>query len=499
MRRRVGDRGMQDRHTGSGSEEKIDGGAHAAEPCIALADRIRQKIADYAHYKFTVRETRALNIFFDLAQEYDDLHYLHILPVQILEFFFDSKARLYARDDKGVFVAQTPLVGPEAVPPPIADLAAGPKQSDAWWFFPVKGRPARGKTVGEQQADPSPQQYEEREVLAILAICPEMPLTVHEKLFYEKFANRLGFSLHNRILALRNREHIDFVRTLVHDIGHNVIVPNLHFKLLMRQMAGKITALRKLSETFTHPHEDDIASLHELCYRIDAHYQEISKHFHQSSFFLETLLRQSHFDQGRYVLQRSEFNLVSRVVAPQFERYRLRFQERDIEAEEEYDPNTAGFTVNADMGLLSQVVANLLSNAVKYTRETPGASGLRVKCSVQAMPEYFGPAKDGVRVAVLSSGDPIPEGESEHLFTESFRASNSGDEHGTGHGLYFSHLIVSQHDGDSGYARTPEGNLFYLTIPAQKRRPAIAPAAGKEKTPAAQAGQPPESRANPLS
>lgn len=442
-----------------------------------LAERIRCKITDYTHYKFTVRETRALNIFFDLAQEYEDLRYLHLLPVQILHFFFNCEARLYARDESGALVLQTPEMGPETTMPPEEALTEGPQQVRSWWFFPVKGRPGSEKVLraaeekfatGGKDDIPDAGKPDGREILAVLAVHPDLTLTEHEQLFYEKFANRIGFSLHNRLLALKNLEHIDFVRTLVHDIGHNVIVPNLHFKLLMRQMDGKIAALRQLCQTLGEHSEKDAASLHDLCDRIESHYEEISKHFHQSSFFLETLLRQSHFDQGKYVLQRTTFDLVSRVVQPQFERYRLRFEERDIRAEEDYAPEARRFTVSADVGLLSQVVANFLSNAVKYTRETPGTPGLHVRCSVHPAPDHFGEGRHGLRVAVLSSGGSIPENEAGQLFGESFRASNTGEEQGTGHGLYFSRLIIEQHGGEFGYRSTDEGNIFFLVIPADK-------------------------------
>jgi len=447
-----------------------------------LEERIREKISDYAYYKFTVRQTRALNIFFDLAQEYEDLLYLYHLPVQVLQFFFNIKAELYARDDSGKFVVQTPKVGPETTLPTLQELGLGPRPSlsrttdtpeepQTWWFFPIKGRPGASQVLRKERdgsasvTDGRPARHDAREILAILAILPHSALTGHEKLFYEKFANRLGFCLHNRILALKNLEHIEFVRTLVHDIGHNVIVPNLHFKLLMRQMAEKITALRQLSDTMLTSKEEEISSLHALCDRIQEHYEEISKHFHQSSFFLETLLRQSHFDQGRYVLQRTTFNIVDRVVAPQFERYQLRFQEREIAVEECYDADSEYLCVNGDVGLLSQVVANFFSNAVKYTRQTPGRDGLMVRCSVHAAPDFFGENDHGVRVEVLSTGEAIPEHEADQLFAENFRASNTESEHGTGHGLYFSRLIINQHGGICGYRGTEEGNIFYLVLP----------------------------------
>ncbi|MDR3073590.1 MAG: HAMP domain-containing histidine kinase [Deltaproteobacteria bacterium] len=446
-----------------------------------LEERIAQKIVDYDHYKFTVRQTRALNIFFDLAQEYEDLRYLYSLPVQVLQFFFKVRAELYARDETGAFSVQTTKVGPEAALPDLEEIASAPRCSGPWWFFPVKGRPGgrrkasgrAGQPVSPGKEEPFPR--DEREVLAILAILPAKELTEHERLFYEKFANRLGFNLHNRMLALKNLDHIEFVRTLVHDIGHNVIVPNLHFKLLMRQMAEKITALRRLSDNPASPEGADAASLRELCDKIETHYDEISKHFHQSSFFLETLLRQSHFDEGRYVLQRTRFNLAARVVAPQFERYALRFQERGISVEERYDGAVSSLLVDADVGLLSQVVANFLSNAVKYTRPRPGGTQFLARCSVRLLPDRFGPGKDGIAAEVLSTGPPIVREEAERLFTENFRASNTGEEQGTGHGLYFSRLIIARHGGESGYRREEEGNVFYFILPVFRENGAAGP------------------------
>lgn len=435
----------------------------------ALEERIREKIADYAHYKFTVRQMRALNIFFDLAQEYEDLSYLYQLPVQVLQFFFCVKAALYAPDEAGEFRNQSPGTGPDEALPCLCELSAGPVSSGGWWFYAVKGRPG-GKAV----IAPPPGLAEEgragQKILAILAVRPETPMTGHEKLFYEKFANRVGFSLHNRLLALKNLEHIEFVRTLVHDIGHNVIVPNLHFKLLMRQMAGKIEALRRLSNTLAESADGEFASLDNLCGLIETHYQEISEHFHQSSFFLETLLRQSHFDQGRYVLQRSRFNLAGRVLVPQMERYRQRFEERGIDVEE-IGTDESEFMVNADVGLVSQVMANLLSNAVKYTRETPGRKGLHVRCAVKRAADAFGMGRPGVMVEVLSSGAPIVETELPHLFAESFRASNARNEQGSGHGLYFSRLIITQHGGSCGYRRDEDGNVFYFILPLAGEEP----------------------------
>lgn len=431
----------------------------------ALEARIRDKVADYVGYQFTLPQMRALHIFFDLAQEYVDLAFLYHLPVQILRVFFNVRAELYACGEDGTFTRQAPEEGGGIALPGEDVLRLGPCEAGGWNFFPAKGRP--GAPLARRNPDSPRENPEEPEILAVLAVFLETPFTGHDRLFYEKFANRLGFSLHNRLLDVKNAEHIEFVRTLVHDIGHNVIVPNLHFKLLMRQMAEKIRALGRVAASGEGGERDLV--LRDLCGKLSLHYEEISKNFHQGSFFLETLLRQSHFDQGRYVLQRTLFSFVTRVVAPQLERFRLRFEERGIVLEEESFGKAASAMVDGDVGLLSQVAANIFSNAVKYTRPTPGLAGMKVRCSASLEKDYFGGGKDGIKVAVLSSGPEIPEDEIGKLFSETFRASNAGGEEGTGHGLYFSRLIIAQHGGECGYAREAEGNVFYLVLPVGAR------------------------------
>ncbi|MDL2272751.1 HAMP domain-containing histidine kinase [Desulfovibrio sp. OttesenSCG-928-I05] len=452
-----------------------------------LSSRIHEKIADYERYRFTPRQSWAMNIFFDLSQEFEDLRFLYHLPGEVLRVFFDIDSEFHTYNkEKGTFELRTRPVGPTRVLPPVEAVLAGPVQGEGCWHFPVRGRTVfgdsrpsgdMGGTDEAPGANTAPSSAEGEEthqtnrsgliVLGIVTIYCPTPLTKHALLYYEKFTNRFGFCLHNRLLAEKNSEHIRFVRSLVHDIGHNVIVPNMYFKLLLKQLDGKIDALGKLCGEMTEtPSAASLQALHHLHGRIEEQYQEITRHFQQSSFFLETLLRQSHFDQGTYVLHKNSLDLIKRVVEPQVERYRGRFEEKGIIVQEVYpDPAPGPLMVEADRGLLSQVLANLLSNATKYTRETPGISGLFMRCSVERIADYFGTGKDGARVSVLTSGPAVAEGEQDKLFDEHFRASNTGDEYGTGHGLHFTLLIMHQHKGEAGYTRTPEGNVFHVTLP----------------------------------
>jgi signal transduction histidine kinase len=193
----------------------------------------------------------------------------------------------------------------------------------------------------------------------------------------------------------------------------------------------------------------------------------------RASFFLETLLRQIHFDKGRYVLQRTKFSFASRVVAAQLERYRLPFYERNIAVEERSFEGVENVIIDGDVGLLSQVMANFFSNAVKYTRATPGVPGLKLRCITTLEKDYFDRGLDGIKVAVLTTGAEISENESPHLFSENFRVSNTGGEQGTGHGLYFPGLLWASTAASAGMNATSKVTSFLWFCPSTAKETSL--------------------------
>jgi signal transduction histidine kinase len=124
--------------------------------------------------------------------------------------------------------------------------------------------------------------------------------------------------------------------------------------------------------------------------------------------------------------------------------------------------------VLADLGLISQAVANYLGNAVKYTKAPEDGGPPQLRCEVAIVPNIFPHRGSGVKVSVCTTGPAIPFEDEPHLFENSYRASNSKGEHGTGHGLFFVREIVAEHHGISGYERTLEGNNFYFILPLEK-------------------------------
>jgi K+-sensing histidine kinase KdpD len=198
-------------------------------------------------------------------------------------------------------------------------------------------------------------------------------------------------------------------------------------------------------------------------------YDNIEKHYRNMSLFLETLLRRSHFDQGRLTLRTKPCNINKEIVQPQLERFIERFQEMEIEINDRFSgiPDEDVISV-VDVGLMSQVYANLFSNALKYTQEVVTYTGEVKKYMSygrQLIPNFFGKGKDGIKYNVFSTGPHIPPGERDKRFEDEYRGSNTELKPGTGHGLSFLKNVIEIHGGIVGYEPTHNGNNFYFILP----------------------------------
>ena len=421
-----------------------------------VCQRIHHKMRDYAAYRFTAPQSCAINIFFDLVQEYDETEKLHALTVLILRMFFNYDSELYLKDDDGKLTLVTPALHPSDVVVP--EVSPAIWRDGSRYCVPIRGRDApvvtRGQRLVEGQA-----------VMGVLAVYPDCELQSHDLLFLEKFANRVGFCLYNKTLANRNARHILFLRKLTHDIGHNIVTPNMRLKLMLNQMERYVRQLGELVDSPTCP-VSGLQEIREIHHGMSENMQEISGTFKNSALFLETLLRQSHFDVGHYVLRLSRLDICTLVVAPQFERYRAYIKEKKLHVDE-MQPVFPGrpCMVQVDLGLISQVLANILSNAAKYASPSFNEKAGEIRCEVEIAPSAFGSGGEGVKVLVFSSGPHIAPEDAERIFDDNYRAPNAAGLSGTGHGLYFVREIVAEHGGTSGYEMVEGGNLFYFMLP----------------------------------
>lgn len=428
---------------------------NATEYMGSVRSRVEYKMRDYAVYRFTPSQSSAINIFFDLAQEFDNIAQLYAVSVLILDMFFQYKAELYLKNEHNMLMLVTPPVSADK--PVLPPLRPESWSEGTCYFFPVRGKNSLVLTKTQRVVT-------DEDIIGVLKLYLDKKPESHDLLFLEKFSNRLGFCLHNKMLAERNSRHILFLRKLAHDIGHNIITPNMRLKLLLSQLEGQIASLKDLSEN---PLDEATAQDMRILQRKMADQaKSIMGNFQNSALFLESLLRQSHFDLGHYVLRRSRLNIASMVVSPQFERYRPHFEERELIIQEPQASYPAEpCMVQADLGLISQVLANFLSNAVKYcTAPHEGEPG-EVRCTVEVVPGAFDEGQDGVKVSVFSSGEHISPDEATMLFEDNYRASNSSGQYGTGHGLFFVREIIAEHMGVTGYEPLPGGNSFYFMLP----------------------------------
>lgn len=443
--------------------------------------RMHEKIDDYSEYDFTALQSCALNIFFDLSQEFDSFDDLLSISVLIPKVFFNLECSLYLFQENRADMVATCFV---EIPEPDSDAEehlfySSPRVAGDSLYLPIKGN---SELIDQLPFDPP------EGLIGMLKVFPAEKLSRHERLFFEKYANRVGFQLHMRMISRKNQEHLQFIRTLVKDIGHNVIVPNMFFKLYYRRLEANINALgelnRKTVKALNGSDEEEVkisprfaAEMDYIHKGLEEQFGEILRHYEQTSLFLETLLRRSHFEQGRYVLERKACNFKSQIVDPQIKRFIPEFRQKGINIAMAGLPDQE-IEIVADLGLISQVYANLFSNASKYTREVTDFSGNKAKFvsyGWEHKPDHFGPGWHGIKLNVFSTGPHIPPEDRQSLFMEGFRAGNTEKEQGTGHGLFFIRGIVELHGGEVGYEPRPLGNNFFFILPLTNSLP------GREK------------------
>lgn len=439
-----------------------------------ILERIETKKNDYNFYNFTQRENNALKAFFDLSQEFDEIDDFCQVCAFVPKVFLGLDTRLYLitpRHSDLSLVAKTegPEEGLSAAPPAGMHPDEHPYYTeDRSLVLTIRGkRPLIDQLPFETS----------NEVLGLLEVFPIREKDLHLELFFEKYANRIGFNLHNRYLAEKNVEHLRFIRSLVADIEHNIIVPNMVYKLFLRRLKGKIEKNIEIEKLLCRCAEGGdetcieriFAELVEVNQGLTEEFENIEKHYRNMSLFLETLLRRSHFDQGRLTLRTKPCNMKREVIQPQLERYIDQFRDMGIAINDAVSgiPDEEVISV-VDVGLIAQVYANLFSNALKYTREVVDENGGRKKYisyGREVVPDYFGPGKDGVKYNVFSTGPHINPDERQNIFEEGYRGSNAKDRPGTGHGLAFIRNAVEIHGGIVGYEPTQYGNNFYFILP----------------------------------
>ncbi|MBI9080061.1 MAG: HAMP domain-containing histidine kinase [Pseudodesulfovibrio sp.] len=438
--------------------------------------RIEEKLDDYEGYDFSMRQVRALNIFFELSQELRGRDMFYAVSMMIPRVLFNLESSIYILEDEETFSlagCSTGRCNMESIRTWDKEFTNRPVVSEDRLFIPIPCNP--------EYADLLPFEPPHN-IIGSFQMWPCVDIPGHVQLFLEKYVNRIGFQLHHRIIRSRNREHIQFIKSMVQDIGHNVIVPNMYFKLYFNRLKRQIEELHVTTEKvltmMAKCGEPDCIregnQLARTAASIEAQYQEIYSHYETTSMFLETLLRRRHFEEGRYVLEKREVNLRTSVVEPQLELHRKRMEERGIQI----NLGMGGapdqmIRLILDRGLISQVYSNFFSNAIKYTEEVTlpdGRFGKFLSYGWQVIKDYFATGLPGIKMWVASTGRPLDLKNPMDVFKPGFRADNVEREIGTGRGLYFVRQVVELHEGQVGYSHSDHSNEFYFILPFEQEK-----------------------------
>ncbi len=435
--------------------------------------KINKKKEDYELYSFNSRHQRTLLTFFDLAQEYQTLENFYKISVFVPKLFLGFDCCLYIIDpDDGMLKTICDSMNSLSVcgnlPPEGVKLSETPYELGDSFLTPIRGN-FRLLTV-------NPITHAE-DIIGMFEVFPRLHFENNDTLFFEKYANRIGYNLHYKMISIQNEDHLKFINNLVADIEHNIITPNIRNKLLLRQLKKKINTLQELALSCPADIENeniDIARNKMLVIynELLQHYDEMEKHYENNSLFLESLLRREHFEKGELVLRRRMCAFKREVIDPQIERFKERFNRLGIRID-----NLMGgvpdedIPLLVDIGLLAQVYANYFSNVEKYCQEVTNEHGHKVKFMAygrQVLLNFLGKGQDGIKFNVFSTGKHLSPDDQKHIYEEGYRGDNTLNRPGSGHGLHFVRKVIEVHGGVAGYEPKYLGNNFYFILPLQK-------------------------------
>ena len=313
--------------------------------------RVREKRQAFKQYNFSFLEDDALKTFFDLAQEYETLDNFFRVVVSVIKEFFNLESRLYllAPEDRLEVVCDSleGLYQERPPAPPGVHLENHPYGLNNSWLLPVRGNLLL--------VDRLPF-YAKEQLIGMLEVFPADRLNEHNRFFLEKYANRLGYNLHSKIIQEQNIQHIKFINSLVGDIEHNIIIPNISLSLYLRHLRDKIRILKQLECTCEFkdaPEEQE--QFHQLVEEMEEDYRVLEQQYRGVSLFIESLFRPSHFQRGHLVLRRKSHRVLREIIEPQLQMFLPRFKERNIEMDVDLGgvPADEEILLSVDKGLMA--------------------------------------------------------------------------------------------------------------------------------------------------
>lgn len=162
----------------------------------------------------------------------------------------------------------------------------------------------------------------------------------------------------------------------------------------------------------------------------------------------DNILQMARLSQPRWQLT-PQWESVEELLGAAVERMRRRWQGARIEWR--VPPGLP--PIQAEAGLIAQVIANLVDNALRH-------AGAQSHVIIQA-----GRSRDGIFIAVRDHGPGLPEGDPAHLFDRFERGDNGSSAGGAGLGLAICKTIAHAHGGQIQARRCEPGTEFRIDLP----------------------------------
>lgn len=212
------------------------------------------------------------------------------------------------------------------------------------------------------------------------------------------------------------------------------------------ELRTPLTSIRGYAEMLIDGNATDKQTQHDF-------FNVIYEETYRLSQLIDNLLNMSMMESGAARLEAAPTRL-KRFLEENADVIRQQCERKDITLNVELGDRLP--TLNVDKSLFGMAIMNLLSNAVKYTPDG-GTITLRTTSS-----------EEGIRIVVEDTGVGIPEDELPRIFEKFYRASSSGEAHGSGVGLSTAIASIRLHGGDIEVkSELGAGSTFEIVLPRE--------------------------------
>jgi two-component system sensor histidine kinase KdpD len=251
---------------------------------------------------------------------------------------------------------------------------------------------------------------------------------------WQALTRQVGLSVERERAAARAQEAQDSARaeaarnTLLASLSHDLRTP-------LAGIVGSASALRTLGDAMPARERGQLL-------------ENLENEARDLTLMADNILQMARLSQPQSQL-RTQWESAEEILAAAVVRLRRRWDGARIQLRV-----TPGLPpVQAEAGLLVQVVANLVDNAVRH-------AGVQSPIVIQA-----GRSRAGIFIAVRDEGPGLPDGDPVRLF-ERYGPGGGQQPGAAGLGLAICRLIVQAHGGEIAARRCEPGTEFRLDLPA---------------------------------